>query len=86
MTQEFESKIWLSEIEAINCRQFGELAKNYQQLVFPAFQIQTQMREKVLGPAFWSIHTSYRVREVDGKVLDLPLKTRAYLVCIINTF
>lgn len=52
-------------------QRFSEFAKSHQQLLYPAFQIQMKMQDKIMGPSFWEKCTTRRVEWSKGRFITM---------------
>ena len=55
----------------------------HQALLYPAVQIQSSLRRKILGSGFWEHHTENRICMTEGKyipVRDFLLKVSTYIL------
>jgi hypothetical protein len=55
----------------LNLREFSDFVKTRQALLFPAFQMQTALRSKILGEKFWEDHANKRIRFTNGKYISV---------------
>ncbi|CAM9381646.1 unnamed protein product, partial [Laminaria digitata] len=55
----------------INVDSFREFCRTHPAVLYPAFVLQTQMQEKILGSKFWASCGSSRVKLSDGKYIDI---------------
>lgn len=55
----------------INVDRFREFCRTHPAVLYPAFVLQTQMQEKILGPKFWSTCSNTRVELSSGQYVHI---------------
>ena len=55
----------------INVDQFREFCRTHPAVLYPAFVLQTQMQEKILGSKFWISCSNARVELSSGEYIDI---------------
>lgn len=86
----------LHELEKIerngtfNVEKFAEFAQYHQALLFPAFQLQHMLQEKVLGVNFWRKCSERRIQITKGKYVALKdlmylVREKTPIVCSFNS-
>lgn len=55
----------------INVDQFREFCRTHPAVLYPAFVLQTQMQEKILGSKFWNSCSNARVKLSSGAYIDI---------------
>lgn len=63
----------------INVDKFREFCRTHPAVLYPAFVLQTQMQEKILGPRFWSSCSNARVELSSGKYVDIAAILQAHV-------
>lgn len=63
----------------INVDSFREFCRTHPAVLYPAFVLQTQMQEKILGSKFWSSCGNSRVQLSDGKYVDISDLLQAHV-------
>lgn len=56
----------------ITVDRFREFCRTHPAVLYPAFVLQTQMQEKIIGAKFWSSCSRIRVQLSDGKYIKVP--------------
>ncbi len=74
--------------KTISIEAFSKFAKENPALLFPAFEMQRKIQEKIMGVQFWSKHLDRRVELTEGgnnyvSVKDI-LKMKVNRVCFFN--
>lgn len=71
----------------ITVDQFREFCRTHQAVLYPAFVLQTQMQEKILGMKFWSECSKSRVVLSNGEYVSISALLHAHIisedVCIL---
>lgn len=74
--------------EHITIDQFREFCRTHQVVLYPAFVLQTQMQEKILGMKFWSECSKSRVALSNGEYVSISALLHAHIiskdVCILT--
>lgn len=55
----------------INVDQFREFCRTHPAVLYPAFVLQTQMQDKILGSKFWNSCSNARVKLSSGAYIDI---------------
>ena len=55
----------------INVDRFREFCRTHPAVLYPAFVLQTQIQEKILGSKFWTSCSNSRVELSDGKYINI---------------
>lgn len=63
----------------INVDQFREFCRTHPAVLYPAFVLQTQMQEKILGIKFWTACSSARVELSNGQYVDISAILHAHV-------
>lgn len=63
----------------ISVDRFREFCRTHPAVLYPAFVLQTQMQEKILGPKFWTSCGNDRVKLSDGKYIDIADILQAHI-------
>lgn len=69
----------LSMERNINVDQFREFCRTHPAVLYPAFVLQTQMQEKILGPKFWNSCSNARVKLSSGAYIDIASILQAHV-------
>eukprot|EP01039_Chlorochromonas_danica_P008556 gene8556-9429_t len=59
------------ELKVLDIAKFQAFAYNHPSLLFPAFQLQHALRQKILGVRFWERASERRIRLTDGRFLPI---------------
>eukprot|EP00752_Nemacystus_decipiens_P017937 g16080.t1 len=63
----------------INVDQFREFCRTHPAVLYPAFVLQTQMQEKILGSKFWNSCSNARVKLSSGAYIDIAAILQAHV-------
>ncbi|CAM9923562.1 unnamed protein product [Scytosiphon promiscuus] len=63
----------------INVDQFREFCRTHPAVLYPAFVLQTQMQEKILGPRFWTCCSNARIELSSGEYIDVAAILQAHV-------
>eukprot|EP00903_Cladosiphon_okamuranus_P012273 g11510.t2 len=63
----------------INVDQFREFCRTHPAVLYPAFVLQTQMQEKILGSKFWNSCSNARVKLSSGAYVDIAAILEAHV-------
>lgn len=63
----------------ISVDQFREFCRTHPAVLYPAFVLQTQMREKILGSKFWASCSNTRVELSSGKYINISELLHAHV-------
>lgn len=63
----------------INVDQFREFCRTHPAVLYPAFVLQTQMQEKILGSKFWIACSNARVALSSGAYVDIAAILHAHV-------
>ena len=63
----------------INVDSFREFCRTHPAVLYPAFVLQAQMQNKILGSKFWASCGNSRVKLSDGKYVDITDLLQAHI-------
>lgn len=63
----------------ISVDQFREFCRTHPAVLYPAFVLQTQMQEKILGSKFWNSCSETRVELSSGKYIAISALLHAHV-------
>ena len=82
-----ELKVIENSGRLLNLDQFSHFVKTHQGLLFPAFQMQSALRGKILGQGFWESHANKRIKFTNGKYLSVgQFIVAVSILCILHIF
>eukprot|EP01038_Epipyxis_sp_PR26KG_P012568 gene12568-16856_t len=61
----------LNKIEVLNLEQFLAFSKFHEALLFPAFQVQSHLRDTIMGGNYWDKHVSRREHICKGRYVNV---------------
>lgn len=69
----------LGMTRSISVDNFREFCRTHPAILYPAFVLQTQMQEKILGSKFWNACSESRVRLSSGEYISISALLHAHV-------
>ena len=69
--KKIKERIYIELGDEITVTEFREFVRKYPALLFPAFQLQDTLQQKIMGPEFWKYFSERRMKLSKGNYIEV---------------